>query len=81
MEKAWDVEVADCSMGCCWYCWDMCTGGGDGNDNEVFLYENKWSSLSKLMTSYQLEEWNNITPKRGISKLNRPLRGYHCFSV
>jgi len=34
----------------------MCTGGGDGNDNEVFLYENKWSSLSKLMTSYQLEE-------------------------
>jgi len=34
----------------------MCTGGSNGNDNEVSLYKDKQSSLSELMTSYQLEE-------------------------
>ena len=55
MEEAWDVRAADCSMGCCWYCQDMYTGGGNGNDDDVSLYEDKWSSSSELMTSYQLE--------------------------
>jgi len=57
--------------------------GGSGNssgnsDDDVSSYKNKQSSLSELMTSYWLEEWNNIIPKKGISKLNRPLRGYCC---
>ena len=55
MEEAWDVRAADCSMGCCWCCQDMYTGGGNSNDDDVSLYEDKWSSSSELMTSYQLE--------------------------
>ena len=56
IKEAWDIEIVDCSIGCCWYCWNMCTGGSNGNDNEVSLYKDKQSSLSELMTSYQLEE-------------------------
>jgi len=41
------------------------------------LYENEQFSLSKLMTSYWLEGWNDITSKKKIFKLNEPLRGYH----
>ena len=52
MEEAWDVGVADCSVGCCWYCWDIYTGGSDGDDDDVSLYKDKWSSLSELITSY-----------------------------
>jgi len=52
-------------------------GGGDSDDN-VSLYEKEWSSLSELMTSYWLEGWNDTIPKKGISKLDRPLRDYHC---
>jgi len=52
--------------------------GGDGNDDDISSYKDKQSSLSELMTSYQLEEWNNIIPKKGISKLDGSLRDYYC---
>jgi len=56
----------------------MYSSGSDGDNDDDSLYEDEQSSLSELMTSYQLEEWNNIIPKKGIFKLDRPSRGY-CY--
>ena len=52
------VGVVGCSVGCCCCCQDIYSSGSDsgGNsNNDVFSYENRWSFLSKLITSYQLE--------------------------
>jgi len=34
----------------------MYSGGGDGDNDDDSLYEDEQSSLSELMTSYQLEK-------------------------
>ena len=59
------------------------SGGNSGNDSDddVSSYEEEWSSLSELIASYWLEGWNDIISKKGISKLDGPLRGYHYSSA
>ena len=55
--KGGGLGAAGCSTGCCY--WDMYGGGGNSSsnsDDDVSSYKNKQSSLSKLMTSYWLEE-------------------------
>ena len=52
--KGESVGAVDCSMGC-WQ--NILTGNGDsGNDdddnNNISSYEEEWSFLSELMTSY-----------------------------
>jgi len=71
------VGVADCSAGCC-CCWDIYNSDGSSGDDDDSLYEKEQFSSSELMTNYWLEEWNDIISKKGISKLDRPLRGYCC---
>ena len=81
VEGACNARAVDCSIDCYCCCWNMFgsgDGNGDGDDNNS-SYKNKWSFLSKLIASYRLGGWNNIISKKGISKLDGPLRGY-CYS-
>ena len=80
IDRACNIGVVDCFVDCCYYCccWDILDGSDSNGDS---LYKDKQSSSFELIASYQLEEWNNIISKKGISKLDGPLRDYCCFPV